>query len=165
VFIARAFNHIGPRQTEAFAAAGFALRIAEIEAGRREPLLAVGNLEAKRDLTDVRDTVRAYELILAKGTAGRVYNVCSGRAIAIADLLDLLLARARVPIRVTVDPSRYRPNDQPLVVGDPGRIQSEIGWQPAIPLEQTLDDLLAYSRLLVEQGLSAPTDASPLSSN
>jgi GDP-4-dehydro-6-deoxy-D-mannose reductase len=146
VFIARAFNHIGPRQTDSFAAAGFARRIAEIETGREEPLLAVGNLEAKRDLTDVRDTVRAYEMILAKGAPGRVYNVCSGRAIAIAELLDMLLARARVPIRVTVDPSRYRPNDQPLVVGDPGRIQREIGWRPEIPLEQTLDDLLDYSR-------------------
>jgi GDP-4-dehydro-6-deoxy-D-mannose reductase len=154
-FIARAFNHIGPRQNNDFAAAGFARRIAEIEAGRQEPFLAVGNLEARRDLTDVRDTIRAYQLILERGVPERVYNVCSGRAVAIAELLDMLLARAKVPIRVTVDPSRYRPNDQPLVVGDPRRIQGEIGWRPSIPLAQTLDDLLAYSRSQVAKQVPA----------
>ncbi len=142
VTVARAFNHMGPRQDPFFAAAGFARRIADIEAGRWEPEIAVGNLDARRDLTDVRDTIRAYTIILARGTVGRPYNVCSGRAITIRELLERLLARARVPIRVRVDQARLRPNDVPLLLGDPGRIQSELGWQPEIPLDRTLDDLL-----------------------
>ena len=106
VTIARAFNHFGPRQDPWFVASGFARRIADIEAGRWEPEIAVGNLDARRDLTDVRDTVRAYRLILERAEPGRAYNICSGRAIQIRDLLDMLLARARVPIRVRIDPNR-----------------------------------------------------------
>jgi len=146
VTIARAFNHVGPRQDPFFAASGFARRIADIEAGKWEPEIAVGNLEARRDIHDVRDTVRAYRLILEHGADGRAYNVCSGRAIQIGALLDKLLAHARVPIRIRVDPARYRPNDVPLVVGDPSRLQTELGWLPEIPLDQTLDDLLSYWR-------------------
>ena len=103
VSIARAFNHFGPRQSPDFVASGFARRIAEIEAGRGEAELTVGNLDARRDLTDVRDTVRAYRAIVERGRPGRVYNVCSGRAILIRDLLDMLLSRARVPIAVRID--------------------------------------------------------------
>jgi GDP-4-dehydro-6-deoxy-D-mannose reductase len=142
VMIARAFNHVGPRQDPWFVASGFARRIADIEAGRWEPEIAVGNLDARRDLTDVRDTVRAYQLIVARAQPGRPYNVCSGRAIAIRDLLDMMLARARVPISIRVDPARFRPNDTPLILGDPSRIRAELGWTAEIPLEQTLDDLL-----------------------
>jgi GDP-4-dehydro-6-deoxy-D-mannose reductase len=146
VTIARAFNHFGPRQDPFFAASGFARRIADIEHGRWTPEIAVGNLEARRDLTDVRDTVRAYQLILERGQPGRPYNVCSGRALMIRELLDRLLARARVPIAVKVDQARYRPNDTPLLVGDPSRLRDELGWMPQIPLDQTLDDLLEYWR-------------------
>jgi GDP-4-dehydro-6-deoxy-D-mannose reductase len=146
VTIARAFNHLGPRQDPQFVASGFARRIADIERGIWEPEISVGNLEARRDLTDVRDTVRAYALILQRGTPGRPYNVCSGRAITIRHLLDLLLARARVPVSVKVDPARYRPNDTPLLVGDPKRLRDELGWSAQIALEQTLDDLLEYWR-------------------
>jgi GDP-4-dehydro-6-deoxy-D-mannose reductase len=146
VTIARAFNHLGPRQDPYFVASGFARRIADIEHGRWEPQISVGNLDARRDLTDVRDTVRAYRLILECGLPGRPYNVCSGRAIAIRDLLDRLIARARVPVEVRVDPARYRPNDTPLLLGDPGRLRDELGWTAEIPLEQTLDDLLEYWR-------------------
>jgi GDP-4-dehydro-6-deoxy-D-mannose reductase len=146
VTIARAFNHFGPRQDPYFVASGFARRIADIEHGRWEPQIAVGNLDARRDLTDVRDTVRAYRLILERGVPGRPYNVCSGRAIAIRDLLDRLIARARVPVEVRVDPARYRPNDTPLLLGDPRRLRDELGWTAAIPIEQTLDDLLEYWR-------------------
>jgi GDP-4-dehydro-6-deoxy-D-mannose reductase len=142
VTIARAFNHFGPRQDPRFVASGFARRIADIEAGRWKPEIVVGNLDARRDLTDVRDTVRAYQLIVERGQPGRPYNVCSGRAIAIRDLLDMMLARARVPITIRVDPARYRPNDTPLVLGDPTRIRTELGWTAEIPIEQTLDDLL-----------------------
>jgi GDP-4-dehydro-6-deoxy-D-mannose reductase len=146
VTIARPFNHFGPRQDPYFATSGFARRIADIEHGRWPPEISVGNLEARRDLTDVRDTVRAYQLILERGIPGRPYNVCTGHAIAIRELLDRLLARARVPITVKVDPSRYRPNDTPVLLGDPGRLRAELGWTPEIPLDRTLDDLLEYWR-------------------
>jgi GDP-4-dehydro-6-deoxy-D-mannose reductase len=146
VLIARAFNHFGPRQDPWFVASGFARRIADIEAGRWAPEISVGNLASKRDLTDVRDTVRAYRLILERGTPGRPYNVCSGRAIAVRELLEMLLSRARVPIRIAVDPARYRPNDLPLVVGDPSRIRDELGWTAQIPLERAVDDLLEFWR-------------------
>ena len=147
VLVARAFNHFGPRQDPWFVASGFARRIADIEAGLWKPELMVGNLDARRDLTDVRDTVQAYRRIMEHGKAGRVYNVCSGRDIAVRDLLEMMLSRARVAIEVKVDPSRYRPNDHPLIVGDPSRIHDELGWKASIPLEKTVDDLLAYWRL------------------
>jgi GDP-4-dehydro-6-deoxy-D-mannose reductase len=146
VTIARAFNHVGPRQNPHFAASGFARRIADIEAGRWEPEIAVGNLNVRRDLTDVRDTIRAYRLILERGANGRPYNVCSGRAISIGDVLEMLLTRARVPVKVRVDTVRYRPNDMPVLVGNPARLARELGWKPEIPLDQTLDDLLEYWR-------------------
>ena len=144
--IARAFNHVGPRQNPSFSASGFAKQIAEIEAGRREPEMAVGNLEAKRDVTDVRDTVRAYRAILERGQTARPYNVCSGRAVVIGDLVEQLVARSRVRVRIRVDEARLRPNDLPIVEGDATRIREELGWTPQIPLERTLDDLLEYWR-------------------
>jgi GDP-4-dehydro-6-deoxy-D-mannose reductase len=150
VLIARAFNHFGPRQDPMFVASGFARRIADIERGRWAPEIAVGNLDARRDLADVRDTVRAYRLIVQRGKAGRPYNVCTGRAIAIRDLLGMLIARARVPMTVKPDPARYRPNDVPLLLGDPQRLHDELGWTPRIPLDQTIDDLLEYWRTATE---------------
>jgi GDP-4-dehydro-6-deoxy-D-mannose reductase len=146
VGVARAFNHIGPRQNPWFAASGFARRIADIERGRWEPAISVGNLDARRDLTDVRDTVRAYRSIVSGAEAAEAFNVCSGAAITIRELLDKLIARARVPVRVQIDPARYRPNDTPLLLGDAGRVRSRFGWAPQIPIEQTVDDLLEYWR-------------------
>ena len=146
ISIARAFNHFGPRQDPLFSTSGFARQIASIEAGRQPPEISVGNLDARRDLTDVRDTVRAYRTIAERGEPGRAYNVCSGRALAIREVLDLLVARARVPIRVHVDPARFRPNDVPLLLGDPTRLRDELGWAPIIPVERTLDDILQYWR-------------------
>jgi GDP-4-dehydro-6-deoxy-D-mannose reductase len=146
VRIGRAFNHVGPRQNPAFAASGFARQIAEIEAGLHEPKIVVGNLTAQRELTDVRDTVRAYRAILDRGASGRPYNVTSGRAYPVGEVLGRLVERARVPVQVRVDVSLLRPNDIPVLVGDPARIRGEIGWTPAIPLEQTLDDMLDYWR-------------------
>lgn len=146
VWIARPFNHIGPRQSDAFVASSFARQIAEIEAGVRPPRVAVGNLEARRDLSDVRDTVRAYHLILESGIAGRPYNVCSERAVTIQSLLDTLRRKSRVAIEVVRDPARYRPVDTPVVLGDATRLREELGWRCEVPLEQTLDDLLAYWR-------------------
>jgi GDP-4-dehydro-6-deoxy-D-mannose reductase len=146
VRIVRPFNHIGARQSPSFVASDFARQLVEIERGRRDAEIVVGNLEARREFTDVRDTVRAYELVMRHGVAGRPYNVASGTALSIRELLDRLVARARVSVRVRVDPQRFQPNDLPFLVGDPARIQREIGWQPAIPLEQTLDDVLNYWR-------------------
>jgi GDP-4-dehydro-6-deoxy-D-mannose reductase len=146
VWLARSFNHFGPRQDSSFATSGFARQIAEIEAGLRAPEIAVGNLEPRRDLTDVRDTVRAYVAILEHGIPERPYNVCSGRAPAVRDVLNTLLARTRVAIRIVSDPTRYRPNDSPIVLGDARRIREELGWHAEVPLERTLDDLLDFWR-------------------
>jgi len=146
VRIGRAFNHVGPRQDPAFAASGFARQIAEIEAGRHEPRIVVGNLSAEREATDVRDTVRAYHAIVERGASGRPYNVTSGEAYAVGEILGRLVGRARVPVHVRVDVARYRPNDLPRLVGDPSRIRDEIGWTATIPLERTLDDVLEYWR-------------------
>jgi GDP-4-dehydro-6-deoxy-D-mannose reductase len=149
-FLTRSFNHIGPRQEPSFAAPGFARQIAMIEAGRMAPTIEVGNLDAARDLTDVRDTVRAYRDIVEKGRAGAVYNVCSGTAIKIRDLLDRLVAMSRVPVQVRVDPARYRPNDNPVLLGDRSRLHNDTGWAPQIPIEKTLKDLLDYWRKEVQ---------------
>ncbi len=146
VYIARPFNHFGPRQDPGFVTSGFARQIVEIETGRAAPEIHVGNLEPLRDLTDVRDTVRAYQLILEHAPPMRTFNVCSGRAIAIRDLLDLMVAKARVPVRVVPDPQRFRPNDLPFLGGDPTRIRTELGWAPEIPLERTIGDVLDYWR-------------------
>lgn len=160
IMIARAFNHIGPQQDPSFAASGFAKQIAEIEAGLREPEVIVGNLEARRDALDVRDTVRAYRMILERGRPGRPYNVSSGHAIAIGELLEMLKIRARVPIRVSVDPNRFRPHDFPLLIGNSDRLRRELGWMPTIPLSQTLDDLLTYWRAKVRE-LKTKTSTKP----
>jgi GDP-4-dehydro-6-deoxy-D-mannose reductase len=146
VFIARSFNHTGPRQQSSYAAPGFARQIALIERGRASPEISVGNLDVSRDLHDVRDTVRAYRDLVERGRPGVSYNVCSGRSTRIRDLLDRLIGMSRVPVTVRVDPARYRPNDNPMLLGDPARIRSEIGWTPSIPLDQTLADLLDYWR-------------------
>jgi GDP-4-dehydro-6-deoxy-D-mannose reductase len=145
-FIARPFNHFGPRQDESFVSAAFAKQIAEIEAGLVPAEIRVGNLEALRDLTDVRDTVRAYRAIVERGVAGRPYNVCTGEAIAVHSLLNTLVSLAQVTVRIVPDPSRYRPNDTPVVLGDPSRARLELGWSTRIPLERTAHDLLEYWR-------------------
>jgi len=144
--VARAFNHFGPRQDPAFAASGFARQIAAIERGLQEPVIRVGNLEARRDLTDVRDTVRAYAALAEQGLSGEVYNVCSGRAVPIGDLLHMLLSRARTRVRTEIDPTRLRPSDVPVLLGDPSRIRNATGWTADTPLERTIEDVLTYWR-------------------
>jgi len=146
---ARAFNHIGPRQDPSFFASGVARQVALIEAGRLEPVIRVGNLESRRDLTDVRDTVRAYRALADRGTPGRAYNVCSGQAYRMRDLLDAIVARARVTVAVQPDPHRFRPSDTPLLLGDPSRLKQATGWEPRVPITQTLHDLLEYWRRAV----------------
>jgi GDP-4-dehydro-6-deoxy-D-mannose reductase len=150
----RPFNHIGPRQNRKFVAAAFASQIAAIEVGRQAPVLQVGNLTSRRDFTDVRDTVRAYALLLERGQAGEVYNVGSGESHRIQDLLDVLLSLARVSIRVETDPARLRPNDVPDLVCDSRRLREATGWQPRYRLEDTLRDLLDYERSLAVPALA-----------
>lgn len=150
VLLARPFNHTGPRQDPTYAAPTFAQQIAMIEKGRMRPEIVVGNLDASRDLHDVRDTVRAYSTIVDRGEPGRVYNVCSGQAFRIRDVLDRLVAMSEVPVAVIVDPARYRPSDNLMLWGDRSRIEQELGWKPEISLDQTLADLLDYWRKEIE---------------
>jgi len=138
----RPFNHIGPGQREMFVASSFAKQIAEIEAGLRPPVLRHGNLDARRDFTDVRDVVRAYWLLINQGQPGDVYNVGSGRAVSIQQLLDTLLGMSQTPIRTEIDPGRMRPSDIPVIVCDPSKLHRTTGWQAEIPLAQTLADIL-----------------------
>jgi len=142
----RTFHHTGPRRGESFAESSFARQLAEIEAGQRPPRLEVGNLEVVRDFTDVRDVVRAYWLLLDRGVPGEVYNVCSGRGVRLGDLLERLIALSELRVEVHVDASRLRPADVPALIGDPGRLRAATGWEPTIPLERTLADLLDYWR-------------------
>jgi GDP-4-dehydro-6-deoxy-D-mannose reductase len=142
VVLTRTFHHTGPGRGEAFAESSFARQVAEIEAGLRPPVLKVGNLDAVRDFSDVRDVVRAYWMLLERGEGGTAYNVCSGQGRRIRDLLDLLLAASTARVDVQVDPARLRPSDVPVQVGDASRLRAATGWEPRIPLERTLFDLL-----------------------
>ena len=138
----RPFNHIGPRQGLGFVVPDFSSQIAQIEAGQRPAVIQVGNLEAQRDFTDVRDVVRAYHLLALKGRSGEVYNVGSGRAHAVQEILDYLIAQAKVPIRVELDPERMRPSDIPRVVCNYAKLHACTGWEPRIAFEQSLADIL-----------------------
>jgi GDP-4-dehydro-6-deoxy-D-mannose reductase len=138
----RPFNHIGPRQGLGFVVPDFASQVAQIEAGQRPPVIHVGNLEAQRDFTDVRDVVRAYRLLALQGVSGEVYNVGSGRAHAVQEVLDYLIAQTKVPIRVEPDPERMRPSDIPRVVCNYAKLQACTGWEPRIAFEQSLADVL-----------------------
>lgn len=140
--VARAFNHTGPGQSAGYVASSIARQIARIEAGLQEPVLKVGNLNPKRDLTDVRDTVRAYTAMMARATPGVPYNVCSGRALSIRELVRTFVARSTTPLRIEQDAALFRPNDTPLLVGSHDRLTADTGWRPVIPLERTVDDLL-----------------------
>jgi GDP-4-dehydro-6-deoxy-D-mannose reductase len=142
----RTFHHTGPRRGEQFAESSFARQLAEIEAGRRPPWVEVGNLDAVRDFTDVRDVVRAYWALLDRGAPGEVYNVCSGRGVKMTDLLEELVALSGLEVEIRVDPSRLRPLDVPVVVGDPSRLCAATGWHASIPLSRTLRDLLDHWR-------------------
>ena len=146
VVVARAFNHTGPRQTPGFAAPSFARQIALIERGALAPTIRVGNLDAARDFTDVRDVVRAYTLLMTGGGSGEVYNVASGVARTVRSVLDLLVARAHINVQVEVDPSRLRPSDTPVLTGNASKLRAVTGWAPAIAFEQMLRDLLDYWR-------------------
>lgn len=142
----RPFNHIGPRQNSRFVAPNFARQIVAVERGESEPMVRVGNLDAQRDFTDVRDTVRAYEVALEKGQPGEVYNIASGISQPVRAVLDGLLAHSTVAINVEIDPARLRPSDTPMQRGDAAKLKAATGWEPAIPFDQTLKDILEYER-------------------
>jgi GDP-4-dehydro-6-deoxy-D-mannose reductase len=142
----RGFNHEGPRRGEVFVMSNFAKQIAAIEAGEQVPVIRVGNLDSVRDFTDVRDMVRAYWLAAERGEPGEVYNIASGRGITIREMLDRLLAMARVEVAVETDPARLRPSDVEVLLGDSSKFRAATGWAPRIPLEQTLADSLDYWR-------------------
>lgn len=142
----RGFNHTGPRRGDVFICSTFAKQIAEIEKKKRKPVISVGNLEAKRDFTDVRDTVRAYWLCLEKGKEGEVYNIGRGEAYSMQEILEMLLSLASLNIKIEVDPTRLRPSDVPILVSDCTKFTQLTGWEPKVPFRQSLQDLLDFWR-------------------
>ncbi|WP_129599754.1 GDP-mannose 4,6-dehydratase [Anaerophilus nitritogenes] len=149
VIIVKAFNHIGPKQSPTFVVSDFSKRIAEIEKGKIPPVLKVGNLEAERDFTDVRDIVRAYYEIILKGKKGEVYNVGSGNSYKIQEILDTLLSLAKINIKVEKDPNRMRPSDIPIIRCDHSKVIDITEWKPEYKIEKTLSDVLNYWRQTV----------------
>ncbi len=153
----RSFNHVGPRQREGFVAADFAKQIAEIEAGLRPPRVLVGDLSAGRDFSDVRDVARAYYLALTQGEPGEVYNIGSGRCYTVQTLLETLIRLSGRPVAIVQDPARLRPVEVPEVMADIRKFQARTGWQPVIPFEQSMADVLNYWREQVRMGATDPT--------
>ncbi|MDH4218811.1 MAG: GDP-mannose 4,6-dehydratase [Candidatus Aminicenantes bacterium] len=142
----RGFNHTGPRRGEVFICSNFAKQIVEIEKQKREPIIYVGNLEARRDFTDVRDIVRAYWLCMEKGIEGEVYNIGTGKTYSIKEVLDMLLSLVKVEVKIEVDPLRLRPSDVPVLLSDSSKFRELTGWAPKISFTQSLQDLLEYWR-------------------
>lgn len=153
----RSFNHTGPRRGDVFVTSSIARQIAEAELGLREPVVYVGQLQSRRDWTDVRDIVRAYWLGIQHCQPGDVYVIASGTDYSVEDVLNLLIAQAGIPLTVQVDPSRLRPSDVPVLVGDSTKFRRQTGWSPQIPLKQTLVDLLNHwrERLHIQQHATA----------
>jgi len=147
----RGFNHTGPRRGEVFVTSNFAKQIAEIEKGKKTPVIEVGNLDSERDWTDVRDMVKAYLLSVQKGEPGEVYNICSEKSVKIKDMLDILLSLSPVKSKIKIKPdkNRMRPSDVPVLLGDCSKFRQKTGWKPEIPFETTMRDLLDYWRKIV----------------
>ena len=142
----RGFNHTGPRRGQVFVTSNFCSQVAAIELGLQEPVIRVGNMEAIRDFTDVRDMVRAYWLAVTRAKPGEVYNIATGKGIHIREMLDLVLSFSRVEVKTEVDPARLRPSDVEILIGDSSKFRADTGWEPRIPFEQTVRDLLDYWR-------------------
>jgi GDP-4-dehydro-6-deoxy-D-mannose reductase len=140
----RAFNHTGPRRGEVFVSSSFSKQLAEIKLGKIPPVMKVGNLEAKRDFSDVRDVVRGYRDALTKGTPGEVYNICSGKGRTIQSVLDLLLDISGLHVEIEQDPKRMRPSDVMVLEGSAEKIKKDVGWTPSIPFEKTMKDLYEF---------------------
>ena len=161
IITARSFNHTGPGQLPSFVLPSVAKQLAEVEAGLRPPVLKVGDLNVKRDFTDVRDVVAAYCELLDKGGIGEIYNVCSGRAVLLADVVRILRENCSATVQIEIDPARVRPNEVPQMLGDPGKIQRLTGWSAKLPIESTLQALLAYWRTKVLRDLADANDTAP----
>lgn len=146
IVLTRSFNHIGPMQRPTFVVADFCKQVVQIEKGLQEPAMKVGNLAAKRDFTDVRDVVRAYCLLIEKGKPGETYNVGSGHAIAIQEILDMIIRQSGREIKVEVDSAKLRPIDVPIIEADTTKITRDTGWKPEISIEQTISETLEYWR-------------------
>ena len=146
IMMVRAFNHIGPNQAPMFVVADFCKQVVEIERGEKEPIIYTGNLNAKRDFTDVRDVVRAYGLLIQKGKKGETYNIGSGNAIAIQEILDRILKLSKVEIRNEVDADKIRPVDVPIIEANIAKVNESTGWMPMISLDTTLLETLEYWR-------------------
>jgi GDP-4-dehydro-6-deoxy-D-mannose reductase len=144
--VTRGFNHTGPRRGQVFATSSFAKQIAEIEVGLRPPVIEVGDLDSRRDWTDTRDMVRAYWLATERGQPGEVYNIGQGTCMAVGDMLDILLSHSNVQIAREQDPSRMRPSDVRLLWANVDKFKNATGWEPIIPFDTTLVDLLCYWR-------------------
>jgi GDP-4-dehydro-6-deoxy-D-mannose reductase len=142
----RAFNHTGPGRPATYAVSGFASQFVRMELGLQPAVLHVGDLSVRRDYLDVRDVVQAYTQAMLKGIPGEVYNICAGHAYLLQDIVEMMRSRSHVKIVISRDPDRLRPADFPIVCGDPKKFQELSGWKPSIPIEQTIDDLLAYWR-------------------
>ena len=142
ILVIRAFNHTGPGQTDQFVISNFCRQVANIKAGFHPPEMKVGNLEARRDFCDVRDVVRAYQLLAERGKSGEVYNVGSGKEISIQEALDLIISISGTKVTITQDPERMRPSDAPIIVADISKLISHTGWMPQIPIEKTIADML-----------------------
>jgi len=146
IMMVRAFNHIGPNQAPIFVVADFCKQVVEIERGEKEPIIYTGNLNAKRDFTDVRDVVRAYGLLIQKGKKGETYNIGSGNAISIQEILDRILKLSKVEIKNEVDPAKIRPVDVPIIAANIAKVKATAGWIPRISLDTTLLETLEYWR-------------------
>jgi GDP-4-dehydro-6-deoxy-D-mannose reductase len=155
IVIARPFPHTGPGQAEDFVCSDWARQVALIEKGERAPVLKVGNLDVRRDFSDVRDVVRAYLLLIRNGRRGEVYNVCSGNAVALREILDLLIKEAsgNIPVSIEVDAPKLRKSEAGSVTGSNRKISEETGWSPRIPIGQTLHDIVAFWRQRVGERL------------
>lgn len=146
VIVARPFNHIGPGQSERFVVPTLARQVARVAAGLQKPTLTVGDIDVTRDFSDVRDVVRAYAAMLGRGQAGRIYNVCSGREVTIRSILQTLCTLARVDPAIVQDSARLRPSEQRRMVADCQRLRADTGWEPAISLETSLQQILDQFR-------------------
>jgi len=146
IIMVRAFNHIGPNQLPAFVVADFCKQVAEIEKRYTAPVIRVGNLSAKRDFTDVRDVVRAYALLMQKGKSGETYNVGSGKAISIEEILKIIISMSHVDIKIEIDKNKFRPVDVPIIEADIRKLTEITGWKKNIEIEETIADTLNYWR-------------------
>lgn len=150
IVMVRAFNHMGAKQLPQFVVSDFCKQVAEIEKGLRKPEISVGNLTAKRDFTDVHDVVRAYMMLAEKGRSGELYNVGSGNAIAISEILDIIISKSKADIKISRDENKFRPSDIPVIEADISKITADTGWEPKIPLDKTIQDVLNYWRNIEE---------------